>query len=311
MDPTITSTLISVLGALLAALLGYLFGRGASDKLIKTKRFTPENAKDLLVASRPDEWNEVRDLSPDWTPNLTSADLHGANLAGVNFRRSLLRNANLSGACLDYSDLTEADLTGANLESASMRGARLTRAVLRGAKLAGALLENADLLGADLAAASLAAADTKSGSPFEDTDGATLARKVAESPELIQEISETAFERLISHLFETSGHSVEQPSASRREPYDLVLYRPSISGQQELLIVELKRYPLSRKVGVSPIRSLHAARLSSGANRAYLVTTGILTNEAQQLARDLGDIEIIDRPTVLSWIERIARQTDQ
>ena len=77
----------------------------------------------------------------------------GANLAGANLSRAILRNtnlagANLSGADLGWADLRGTNLSGANLSGASLKGADLREANLNGANVSGANLTDAHLFGA-------------------------------------------------------------------------------------------------------------------------------------------------------------------
>jgi hypothetical protein len=107
-------------------------------------------------------------------PNLSEADLTGADLRGfdlshVNFWGATLRGANLSRSNLYAAQMREADLAGANLNEAEIKFAvlsrvDLTRAKLRNADLTGAslrraILRQADLTGANLRHVSLAEAD--------------------------------------------------------------------------------------------------------------------------------------------------------
>lgn len=119
-------------------------------------------------------WNAWRKQESDVRPDLTSANLRGANLSGMDLSGSLLsladlRKANLAGACLKdcslpRANLEGADLSGTNLQKANMAGAWLLRANLSGASmrmanLAGAnLAGKIDLSGADLTGANLAGA---------------------------------------------------------------------------------------------------------------------------------------------------------
>ena len=107
-------------------------------------------------------------------PDLTSANLRGANLSGMDLSGSLLsladlRKANLAGASLKdcnlpRANLEAADLSGTNCQKANFAGAWLLRAnlsgaVLRMANLAGAnLAGKVDLSGADLTGANFAGA---------------------------------------------------------------------------------------------------------------------------------------------------------
>jgi TIR domain/Pentapeptide repeats (8 copies) len=89
-------------------------------------------------------WNDWRIENPTILPDLSQADLRGADL----FR------ANLGGAVLIEAHLAEANLTGADLH-----GARLIKANLSATKLLRANLNFVDLTIADLSRANLKQAD--------------------------------------------------------------------------------------------------------------------------------------------------------
>ncbi|MEU3855053.1 pentapeptide repeat-containing protein [Streptomyces sp. NPDC029554] len=121
--------------------------------------------------------------------NLSQASLHKATLVGVNLRHSRLFGADLRGAFLSRADLRHANLYGANLRDtrafgADLRGAILSRADLRradliGADLTGADLTDADLTGADLTDADLTDADLTGADLTEaDLTGADLTEAV-------------------------------------------------------------------------------------------------------------------------------------
>ena len=111
------------------------------------------------------EWNAWIKNNPYIEPDLTKADLRGAELSGVdlsfaNLHEADLRETNLSGADLMSADLTEANLRGANLRRADLTNgflawANFSRADLSGADLQAAWLEGAYLIRADLKEANL------------------------------------------------------------------------------------------------------------------------------------------------------------
>ena len=82
-----------------------------------------------------DDWNRWRGENPDFQPELSRSNLHGAKLMLADLRHAVLNGA----------DLRLADLKGVDLRWADLRGANLV-----GARLIGADLEGADLRGADL-----------------------------------------------------------------------------------------------------------------------------------------------------------------
>jgi uncharacterized protein YjbI with pentapeptide repeats len=90
-------------------------------------------------------WNTWRSKRPEIIPDLSEANLVGANLSGAG-----LILADLSGAGLVGANLSEADLRGTNLSRANLSGADLSGAVLVGANLSEADLRGTNLRGADL-----------------------------------------------------------------------------------------------------------------------------------------------------------------
>ncbi len=125
-----------------------------------------------------EQWNKWREKNPDIEPDLSNADLSGANLS----------NADLSDADLSGTDLSEADLSGANLSNAGLRSANLCQAKLRcanliDAKLSLAFLSDANLSQADLSEADLGSANLSganlSGANLSDADlsGAALSEE--------------------------------------------------------------------------------------------------------------------------------------
>jgi hypothetical protein len=79
-----------------------------------------------------DEWNEWRTTNRDILP-----DLSHANLSGADLRQAVLYKANLSEANLSGADLRQADLSRANVSGADLSGASLVRSGLTKANLTG------------------------------------------------------------------------------------------------------------------------------------------------------------------------------
>jgi hypothetical protein len=104
------------------------------------------------------QWHSAH---PEILPDLSEADLSGADLCwadlrGADLYRALLRGADLRGALLRGADLRGADLRWVHLPLADLREADLT-----GADLSGADLRWADLRGADLSTAILVGTNLK------------------------------------------------------------------------------------------------------------------------------------------------------
>ena len=106
-------------------------------------------------------WNKWREENKNLHPDLTNANLRGADLTNANLTKANLRGADLTSAKLYRADLTYAKLTKAKLRGAKLRGANLYRAKLTYAKLNNANLITADLRNANLSKADLSKADLR------------------------------------------------------------------------------------------------------------------------------------------------------
>ena len=95
------------------------------------------------------DWNMWR-RGTRTRPNLSDAQLRGADLRDANLSRAKLRGADLSRAQLRGAGLSGADLRRVDLGYADLSGADLSNADLRDADLSYADLSGADLSNADL-----------------------------------------------------------------------------------------------------------------------------------------------------------------
>jgi uncharacterized protein YjbI with pentapeptide repeats len=89
-------------------------------------------------------WAMNREQRPDVKPDLTDADLHGADLTEFNLSFGDFTGANLAGANLSAADLKGANFTGANLTGANLSFAECSGASFRNASFNGANLCLAD-----------------------------------------------------------------------------------------------------------------------------------------------------------------------
>lgn len=106
-------------------------------------------------------WNDWRNTNPSVKPDLSHAQLKGADLSGAN-----LSNANLFDADLSGANLTDASLEDANLEQTNLSGAKLVRSNLQCARACrarfnGAELQFSNMRNVDLEAARLYSADMR------------------------------------------------------------------------------------------------------------------------------------------------------
>lgn len=113
----------------------------------------------ILVGDGVATWNLWRKDEPAIRPDLSGANLFGADLTEADLSGADLSNANLMKADLSGVDLGEANLFGAKLAGATLSGANLFGADLTEADLTQAHLSQADLTQAHLIEANLTWAD--------------------------------------------------------------------------------------------------------------------------------------------------------
>jgi uncharacterized protein YjbI with pentapeptide repeats len=106
-----------------------------------------------------DAWNDWRAKEPTVRPDLSDADLGGANLRDVDLREANLSRAKLTEANLSRAKLRRAYLAGAWVERANLTSAELWLARLEEAYLKGTDLRGADLVGATFWRAHLGSVD--------------------------------------------------------------------------------------------------------------------------------------------------------
>jgi hypothetical protein len=109
-------------------------------------------------------------------------------------------------------------------------------------------------------------------------------------------LSPGEFEKLVATLFKANGHQAQVLGGSSDHGVDIVV----LSADKEKWIVQCKRY--SGSVGEPIVRDLYGAMGHEGAQRAYLVTTGSFTTQAQEWA--VGKpIVLYDGPALVKLIK--------
>ena len=302
MNHEITLVLLaSVIGTLVGLVLSIFISR----KYLRKKIYTTSNSVELVKRNRPEEWNEVRVLNPGWKPDLKRVICDGAVLPTVNFSRADLSGASFKDAVLDGANFFEATLVGADFRKASLIGVRFDSADLREAKLEDVNLQGASFLNAVLDSNDEATTSvTNETAPPKNLEGRELLSIVAHKPDLIYWITPTQFEELVATVFRSLNYHVEHTANSVDNGYDMVVTRNDpVIGRQRFL-VEAKRTKKDYKVSESSIRTLYAALMRAGADKAILVTTTGVTANARRLVNETPNIVIIDRDGLFDWIAK-------
>ncbi|MCI0487718.1 MAG: restriction endonuclease [Blastocatellia bacterium] len=299
----ITSQSVIILVSILAALLGSLISLYLTKRLFTKKRFTPENAIELLKAGRPEEWNEVRILNPGWSPDLHSEDFRNLVLPSANFQNANLDKALFNQALLDGCDFYGASLKFTNFENASLVGARFDMAILEHTNLKGALLDRASVEEAKFVETQI-------------PEGTHLAQPGLFHPKILHKVQKDLssldwmnpweFEEFVSYVFDSMGYKVIQSSKVLDSGFDLKIMRSDPIRGQETYIVECKKYKPGHLVGVSPLRVLYAKSIENDADHALLVTSSGFTREAVEFAKQIPGLELIDREALTRLVANLS-----
>ena len=123
-----------------------------------------------------------------------------------------------------------------------------------------------------------------------------MSLKTARTMDGLMALSPREFEKLVATLFKANGHQAQVLGGSSDHGVDILI----LSSDNEKWIVQCKRY--SGSVGEPVVRDLYGAMSHEGAQRAYLVTTGSFTTQAQEWA--VGKpIVLYDGPALVNLIK--------
>lgn len=120
----------------------------------------------------------------------------------------------------------------------------------------------------------------------------------------IYSLSWRRFEELIADVFAAHGMDVVLTQETRDGGADILLYRRS---RKLYGIVECKKYADTRKVGVTPVRTLVGAAVDWNTRRAVLVTSSDFSSVARSKALDYlrkgYDIDLVAASDLLRLLE--------
>jgi uncharacterized protein YjbI with pentapeptide repeats len=172
-------------------------------------------------------WNQWRKEHADIIPDLSEADLSGADLIRADLSEANLYGADLREAILSGADLSEADLSKATLNEAILSEAELYEADLSGADLRGADLSRANLYGADLREAILSRADLSEAT----LSGATLSRATLSRADLSRAtLSEATLSRATLSRADLSEANLDRAILVETDLRRAILTKCSIYG---------------------------------------------------------------------------------
>lgn len=111
----------------------------------------------------------------------------------------------------------------------------------------------------------------------------------------IDQMDGKTFEKYLAALFKLQGYKTELTKASGDYGVDIIIY----SSTEDKTIIQAKCY--SKKVTISAIQEISAARSYYGTNNAWVITNNYFTQPAINLAAANG-IKLIDRTSLANLI---------
>lgn len=296
-------SILLFLGGICILVISVYTGFRIIDSILSRGVYNTNNAEKLLKLGKPEEWNALRLLNPNWQPIVNSKELVNLNLSGIDLQRTKLDETDFSMCVLDDADFSMASLKKVNFSGASLRRANFENADMQGVILEGAIMEGASLKDANLQNTKLPEKWITPPKSVE-SDSKELPSLVRENPDLLSEISPRQFEELVAEVLILSGYNTTLTGGSRDKGVDIIASRTDPFGEITS-VIECKHYSTEHPVGVSTVRALYAAKQYENANRAVLVTSSRFTNEAREFASRLPDVELIDREQLLKLIRDV------
>lgn len=105
----------------------------------------------------------------------------------------------------------------------------------------------------------------------------------------------------MAEAFAAEGFGVQLTPESRDGGYDVLAIRHREHTDDEVVLVECKRYNDRRKVGIEVVRQLVGVVCIESATRGVIATTSRFSRPAVETARRVG-LTLYDLETLKTWI---------
>jgi len=130
----------------------------------------------------------------------------------------------------------------------------------------------------------------------------------AEDPSSLASMPPRAFEELVAAVYRLLGYSTERNALTRDNGVDIVARRQNPGVGEVTIVVQCRQFRHDRAVGPEDVRQLAGAALASGLTQGALVTTGIFSQGAKQLAASLPHISLVDRARLMEMVRQVLEQ---
>jgi hypothetical protein len=126
-------------------------------------------------------------------------------------------------------------------------------------------------------------------------------------PDTLDRIAWEAFEKIVMQVFASSGFEVRHIGTQWGQSADLLVVNRSKNSSA--MIVEVKRYKNSRKVGLDIVNGVPGAKIRQGADAAFLVTTSTFTKKVERERKKLETLNLFlrDGQQLMEWLNYVCK----
>jgi hypothetical protein len=130
----------------------------------------------------------------------------------------------------------------------------------------------------------------------------SVCREIAAHPEWLHKMPPHDFEALVAALFREAGWDTELTAQTRDGGFDIIAVRKIFPTTVRALI-EVKRYPPDRPVGVGVVRALYGLRGVESSSQLILATSSHVSRDAKQQYRRVipHELNFVERDLLLDW----------
>lgn len=132
------------------------------------------------------------------------------------------------------------------------------------------------------------------------TEWQKMIRDILNRPEQLYGLDWKTFENLIGELLESFGWAIEPMGYTKDDGIDLIAVRKICPGVPIQMMIQCKRYSMTRKVGVDYVKNVWATKSEHGFHQAMLATTSTFTRGAVSKG-NLWNLNLCDHNKVLEW----------
>jgi HJR/Mrr/RecB family endonuclease len=127
--------------------------------------------------------------------------------------------------------------------------------------------------------------------------------QISNNPDLIYNIDPFVFEEFIAKILTKFKMQVQLQKKTRDKGIDIIAFKDDFYTKN-YYIFECKRYTPPKKVGLDIVQRLYGVKQWKHANKAFLVTSTLLTKDATEFCEQhCFDLQIVDYQELLKWLK--------